>query len=103
MTTSIIIPVYNKEAYVKQAVESALNQIDSDIEVIAIDDGSIDRSLRMFILSFKDMLFGTVKKPLVSLLTNFLKHILNYLRQLHILLDNSTLGLGLLIFGVCRY
>ncbi len=53
MTTSIIIPVYNKEAYVKQAVESALNQIDSDIEVIAIDDGSIDRSLPV-LQSIKD-------------------------------------------------
>jgi len=42
---SIIIPVYNTEKYVAKAIESALNQTYSDIEVIAIDDGSTDNSL----------------------------------------------------------
>ena len=43
-TVSVIIPVYNKVAYVAEAIESALAQTHS-CEVIAIDDGSTDGSL----------------------------------------------------------
>ncbi|WP_312247188.1 glycosyltransferase [Stutzerimonas nitrititolerans] len=39
---SIIIPVYNGDNYVAEAIESALAQTYSDIEVIVIDDGSSD-------------------------------------------------------------
>lgn len=41
---SIIIPFYNDEKYLKDAVNSLLNQTLKDIEVILIDDGSTDRS-----------------------------------------------------------
>jgi len=44
---SIIVPVYNAEAYVEEAVESALGQRDARVEVIAVDDGSDDRSLEI--------------------------------------------------------
>jgi glycosyltransferase involved in cell wall biosynthesis len=41
---SVLLPVYNRENYVKQAVDSVLNQTFRDFELIAIDDGSTDRS-----------------------------------------------------------
>lgn len=41
---SIIIPVYNVEMYVQQCIESILNQTYKHIEVILVDDGSLDRS-----------------------------------------------------------
>lgn len=41
---SIIIPVYNTEKYLRRCIESLLNQTLSNIEIIAIDDGSTDRS-----------------------------------------------------------
>lgn len=41
---SIIIPTYNKEEYIKKALESVLNQTYKEIEVIVIDDGSIDNT-----------------------------------------------------------
>lgn len=41
---SIIVPVYNVEKYVKQCLQSILNQTFSDFEVIIIDDGSSDQS-----------------------------------------------------------
>lgn len=44
MEISIIIPVYNKEQYVKSCLTSALSQDFDDYEVIAIDDGSTDSS-----------------------------------------------------------
>ena len=43
-TISVIIPVYNVERYLARCLDSALNQTFSDIEVIAIDDGSPDNS-----------------------------------------------------------
>ncbi len=42
---SIIVPVYNTEKYLEEAVESLLNQKYKDIEIILINDGSTDKSL----------------------------------------------------------
>ncbi len=42
---SVVIPVYNKEKYVKATLQSVFNQHFNDFEVIVVDDGSTDRSL----------------------------------------------------------
>ncbi len=42
MLFSVIVPVYNAEKYIKQCVDSILNQSYSDFEVILVDDGSPD-------------------------------------------------------------
>lgn len=42
---SIIIPVYNTEKFVEEAVKSIMNQTLLDIEIIIINDGSTDNSL----------------------------------------------------------
>ena len=41
-TVSIIIPFYNRIEWVKEAIESTLNQTYDNFEVILIDDGSTD-------------------------------------------------------------
>lgn len=41
---SIIIPVYNVEEYINEALDSLVNQSFKDIEVIMVDDGSTDNS-----------------------------------------------------------
>lgn len=41
---SIIVPVYNVEKYIDKCVRSLLNQDYCDIEIILVDDGSLDKS-----------------------------------------------------------
>ena len=37
---SIIIPLYNKEKYIQNTIESALHQTFTDFEIIVVNDGS---------------------------------------------------------------
>lgn len=41
---SVVMPVYNAEAWLHQSIESVLRQSHAALELIAIDDGSRDRS-----------------------------------------------------------
>ena len=47
MTVSIIIPLHNGEAYIKETLESCFQQTHSDIEVIVVENGSHDNSLQI--------------------------------------------------------
>lgn len=42
---SIIIPVFNAKKYIRECIESIITQEFRDLEIIAVDDGSIDSSL----------------------------------------------------------
>lgn len=50
---TVILPVYNAEAYLAEAIGSILNQTFSDLELLIINDGSTDGSVDV-INSFKD-------------------------------------------------
>jgi glycosyltransferase involved in cell wall biosynthesis len=50
---SILMPVYNAEKHLAEAIESILNQSFTDFEFLIINDGSTDRS-EDIILSFSD-------------------------------------------------
>lgn len=39
---SIVVPIYNVEKYLKQCLDSIVNQSLTDIEIICVDDGSTD-------------------------------------------------------------
>lgn len=42
---SVIIPVYNSEKYLRECLDSVVNQTLKEIEIICVDDGSADKSL----------------------------------------------------------
>ena len=44
---SVVIPLYNKELYVGQTLDSVMKQTVSDFELIVVDDGSTDSSLQI--------------------------------------------------------
>lgn len=52
-TVSVLIPVYNAEAYLAESIRSILNQTFSDFELILLDDASTDNSVEI-IKSFTD-------------------------------------------------
>ena len=44
---SVIVPIYNVEPYLEEAIESVLHQTYTDLEIILVDDGSTDGSGEM--------------------------------------------------------
>ena len=44
---SIIIPVYNTQEYLPKCLDTLVNQTYSNLEIICVDDGSTDESLRI--------------------------------------------------------
>lgn len=47
MKLSIVIPVYNAERYVEECLASILPEMNEDMELLLIDDGSTDSSYRL--------------------------------------------------------
>lgn len=47
MQFSVVMPLYNKEQSISSSIESVLNQVHKDFELIIINDGSTDNSLQV--------------------------------------------------------
>ena len=43
-SVSVIVPVYNAESYLKQCIESITDQTYKNLDIILVDDGSVDKS-----------------------------------------------------------
>ena len=57
---SIIVPVYNAEKYISKCLSSLINQTKKEIEIIIINDGSIDNSEKI-IKEYKDKRIKYIK------------------------------------------
>lgn len=60
---SIIIPLYNREAKIRKAIQSILDQDFQDFEVLVIDDCSTDRSCEV-VLSIQDKRIKLIKNEI---------------------------------------
>ena len=65
---SVLMPVYNCELYIKEAIDSILNQTYSDFEFLIIDDSSKDQTISI-IKSYNDARIQLIEKPVNSGLT----------------------------------
>ena len=57
---SVIITVYNCQKYIREAIDSILNQTLKDLELIVVDDGSTDKT---------GEILGTYKDPRIKVIT----------------------------------
>lgn len=62
---SVIMPVYNCEMYIKEAIESILNQTHTNFEFLIIDDASTDETVSI-IKSYTDPRIQLIIKPINS-------------------------------------
>lgn len=60
-TVSVIIPAYNAEAYLAEAVDSVLAQTLPEVETIVVDDGSTDRTEEI-LASYRDAI-RVIRQP----------------------------------------
>lgn len=58
---SVIIPLYNAEEYISEALESVLNQTISPLEIIVVDDGSTDNGAEVAKKTAPDCILITQK------------------------------------------
>ena len=59
---SVVIPLYNKEEFIENSLNSVLSQTFQDFEIIIIDDCSTDRSLSM-VKQFTDKRIKIIEHP----------------------------------------
>lgn len=60
---SVVIPLYNKENYIKNTVQSVLNQTYTNFELLIVNDGSTDKSTEVVEKSFNDSRIRLLNKP----------------------------------------
>ena len=58
---TVLMPVRNGEQYIKEAIDSVLNQTLTDFEFLIIDDGSTDRTVEI-IQGYTDKRIRLVRK-----------------------------------------
>lgn len=59
---SIIVPVYNVEAYIEECLDSIVDQTYNNIEIIVVDDGSTDNSYQKIQLYLTDNRVQLIKQ-----------------------------------------
>lgn len=60
MKVSVIVPVYNSEKYLRDCLDSLVNQTLKDIEIIVVDDASTDKSMEI-IMEYKNKYPSMIK------------------------------------------
>ena len=72
----IIIPTYNGEKYIKETIDSCLNQTYKNIEIIVVDDCSTDNTVKI-LKSYGNKIHLTINKENQGIVKNLNKALLN--------------------------
>lgn len=59
---SVIIPVYNVEEYIEKCLDSVVNQTLKEIEIIVVNDGTKDNSMKKIEKYFSDSRIKIINK-----------------------------------------
>lgn len=70
---TVLMPVFNCEVYIQQAIDSILQQSYEDFELLIIDDASTDQTVS-FIKKYTDARIQLIEKPLNTGYTNSLNY-----------------------------
>lgn len=71
---SVIVPVYNVEKYIKKCLDSLVNQTLKDIEIIVVNDGSKDNSVKIinqYLSKYKNIIYVEKKNGGLSDARNY--------------------------------
>ena len=60
---SVIVPLYNKQRYIRRCLDAILSQTFENFEVLVIDDGSTDDSARIVAAEYRDARLQLVHQP----------------------------------------
>lgn len=89
---SVIMPVFNSEAYLKDAIESILNQTFKNFEYMIINDGSTDNSLQI-INQFNDQRIKVINQKNKGIIASLNKGITNTKGQFIARMDADDISL----------
>lgn len=70
---TVLMPVYNCELYIREAVDSILNQSFTDFEFLILDDASTDQTV-LVIKEYNDPRIQLIEKPINTGYTNSLNY-----------------------------
>ncbi|CAA9203643.1 hypothetical protein FLA105534_04823 [Flavobacterium bizetiae] len=70
---TVLMPVYNCELYIKETIDSILDQTFTDFEFLIIDDASTDKTIDI-IKAYNDSRIKLIVKPFNTGYTNSLNH-----------------------------
>lgn len=73
-TLTVLLPAYNTEQYIHEAIDSILNQTFTDFEFLIINDGSKDKTLDI-IKSYSDPRIKVIDQPNLGLIDSLNKGI----------------------------
>lgn len=65
---SVIVPVYNVKKYLKECLDSVVNQTYKNLEIILVDDGSTNKSPKIC----EDLQYYAPYSPKLNLIIMFL-------------------------------